>query len=471
MASASLNTNLSGKLEQLQQLSGSQLNSLELLALPQIALSARLAQEFAANPVLEEVPPEPSGDIAPGNDSAESVDNDENDYETNSFCAEEWADNLPLPGNERDAALSDYFSNSPAPPPSLKAMLLSELSCSACPEELLPAALEIISALDDDGFLTLPLPDIAMSCDAGMDEVERALAWVQNIAPAGVAARDAAESLKLQLLRRGELTPALEKLLSEGVEELEKNQLPALCSKLGVSPQELTAMLKTLRQLDPAPGREKNKSSAVIVPDIEIIRREDGSLHTEVKRDHLARITVSPLYEKMLDDPGLAADDRKYIAEKISRAQELVQALRMRGSTLERLGDVIIGEQRDFFEYGVSALRPLTMKHAAELLNLSESTISRAVAEKYAATPKGVYPLRFFFTGGFAAGNDGEIAVQAVKSRIREAIEDEDPRTPLSDEAIAAQLRSDGIPVARRTVAKYRESMNIPTSSRRKKHF
>ncbi len=469
MSSTSLNTALTGKMEQLQQLSQSQLHSLEILALPQIALESRLMEEFAGNPVLEELPPElpANEDFSAGSDPG----TDENDYGSAAAYADNWQERRQLPARSSGGGSADYLGNSPAPPPSLKTVLVSELSCSACPEYLVPAALEIISALDDDGFLTAPLADIAMSCDADMDEITGALQWVQSVAPAGVAARDVAESLKLQLIRKGALTPNLEKLLSEGLEELEKNQIPALCNKLSVSPEELESMLKTLRQLNPAPGRETDRSMNVIVPDLEIIRNDDGSFRTEVKYERQSRLAISQTYENMAKDPALSAEDHAYITEKLARAKELIHAVAMRGSTLSRIGDVIIAEQRGFLEHGVLALKPLTMKHAARILDLNESTVSRAVAEKYAATPQGIFPLRFFFTGGFNTDGGDEVALQAVKAMIRKAISEEDPRAPLSDEALAGKLRSEGVALARRTVAKYRESMKIPTSSLRKKHF
>ncbi|MCI5779139.1 MAG: RNA polymerase factor sigma-54 [Lentisphaeria bacterium] len=475
MSAAELTPVLTGKLEQRQQLSPVQRHSLEILALPLAALETKLAQEFAVNPVLEEVPPESAGDLPEEGRPGDAED--ENDYERNAACADEWADELPLPGSapsggaERDDAAADPLGNSPAPPPSLKTMLLAELNCANCPEKLFPPAVEIISALNDDGLVASNLADIAMASDADMDDVLAALRLVQNIAPAGVAARDVSESLKLQLERRGQLTPVLAKLLTEGREDLEKNRLPALCAKLDVSPAELEEMLKLLRTLDPAPGRERRPEVAAVLPDIEIVRTEDGGYRTVVRREFRSRVAVSPLYEKLLERPDLSGEDRAYLTEKINRAREFVQAMTLRESTLKRIGDVIIAEQRDFLDRGVRELKPMTMKQTAAQLDLSESTVSRAVAEKFAATPQGMFPLRFFFSGGYHSENGSEVAAQAVKEQIRRAIAAEDPAAPLSDDALAGLLKRSGLSVARRTVAKYRESMRIPASSLRRKHF
>lgn len=469
MAGTELNHTQTGMLTQQQHLSHSQHQALELLSLPLTALESRLLQEFAVNPVLEELPPE---NLPERPEETAGENTDENDYETNAVCAEEWSDDLPLPPAEKAAPdVLDYLGNSPAPPPSLKTRLLTELSFADCPPELYAPAVEIISSLNDDGFLNTNLADIAMTLDVEISAVNDALVLVQTIAPPGVAARDVAESLKLQLMRSGKMTPALERLLSEGVEDLEKNRLPALCTKLGVTPEELEKMLRTLRTLNPVPGREKNNTAAVITPDLTIARTEDGNYTATVRWGNYVRIGISKMYSDMLQKPALSAEDRHYLLEKIQRGKELIEALALREKTLKRIGDVIIAEQRDFLDRGVKALRSMTMKQVAATLELSESTISRAVAEKFADTPQGIFPLRFFFSGGYGSGDGKDVSSQAVKELIRNAISDEDPHHPLSDDALSVMLKDQGINVARRTVAKYRESLNIPSSSLRKKHF
>ncbi|MBQ9804396.1 MAG: RNA polymerase factor sigma-54 [Lentisphaeria bacterium] len=469
MAGTELNHTQTGMLTQQQHLSHSQHQALELLSLPLTALESRLLQEFAVNPVLEELPPE---NLPERPEETAGENTDENDYETNAVCAEEWSDDLPLPPAEKAAPdVLDYLGNSPAPPPSLKTRLLTELSFADCPPELYAPAVEIISSLNDDGFLNTNLADIAMTLDVEISAVNDALVLVQMIAPPGVAARDVAESLKLQLMRSGKMTPDLERLLSEGVEDLEKNRLPALCTKLGVTPEELEKMLRTLRTLNPVPGREKNNTAAVITPDLTITRTEDGNYTAAVRWGNYVRIGISKMYSDMLQKPALSAEDRHYLLEKIQRGKELIEALALREKTLKRIGDVIIAEQRDFLDRGVKALRSMTMKQVAATLELSESTISRAVAEKFADTPQGIFPLRFFFSGGYGSEDGKDVSSQAVKELIRNAISAEDPHHPLSDDALSVMLKDQGINVARRTVAKYRESLNIPSSSLRKKHF
>ena len=463
-----LSTGLSGKMEQQQVLSQNMQRSLELLAMPVAILEERLTAELIANPMLEEISATPEAEL-PVSSGQETED--ENDYENNSILPDHWSDDLPLPGDNSEAAERDYLGTLPAPPPPLRTLLMTELMSMPLSEEQQHIALEIISALKDDGYLGISLPDLAMICDADMDEVNKALALVQNIAPAGVAARDLPECLKLQLARKGKLTAELEKLLDEGLEDLEKNRISALEKKLGISNDQLDNMLKTLRTLNPAPGRENNSFTAAVTPDLTITMLDNGNYTAVVRKENSMRIIVSPLYEKLLGNGNLSSADRNYLQEKLAHAKELISAVNMRESTLKRLGEIIIKYQKDFLDHGIDHLHGLTMKTAATELGLNESTVSRAVAEKFVETPQGSFPLKYFFSGSYNTGDGNDIATQAVLKKIRNIVSAEDPSAPLSDEAIAKILKNEGLSVARRTIAKYRKLLKIPSSTLRKKFF
>ena len=463
----SLTTGLSGKLEQHQLLSHTQMRSLEVLAMPLAGVLQSVAQELAVNPMLEmeefsfapaELPDSPRQSETP----------DADDYEANSTLSEEWRENLPLPADTPPGDENfDYLANLPAPPPQLRTMLLEELFAMELDEKTRLIAQEIIFSLNDDGFLTVPAADLAMVCDAELFEVEDALKLVQQIAPAGVGARDLGESLKLQLIRQGKLSSVMEKLLSEGLEYLENNRRSELEKKLGISADELDGLLHTLRALNPFPGRSASPASSgeVITPELIISRKEDGEYFVALARESMPPIRLSGYYEKLLEDRTLSAEDRNFLNEKAARARELIQAVMERGNTLLRIGELIIRRQKDFLDNGVESLHPFTMTEAASLLELSESTVSRAVAGKYADTPRGVIALKFFFP----SGGTQELSNQAVISKIRALIENENPDSPLSDDEISGILKKQGISVARRTVAKYRDALNIPSSSRRKR--
>lgn len=469
MAEQQLSTGLTGQLSQHQTLSQNLLRSLELLALPIADLDARIAAEINNNPMLE-VEEFPRAEKLSADTRQEETD-DENDYEKNSVLADEWSDSLPLPSDNGDSGeRSDYIGSLPAPPPQLRSLLIDELFAASLEDKQLRAALEIVGALDDDGYLPVPLADLAMLCDADLPEMEEALHIVQQLAPPGTAARDLPECLKLQLIRSGQLTDKLEELLDNGMEHLANQRHDLLIKELDITPECLENMLKTLRRLNPAPGRQE-RGSAIITPDMEILRNSDGSFTVEVKQNYFKSAGISKYYEKLLDDNSISAEDRAFIQEKIAKAKELLRALEMRKNTLHQLGELLIERQSDFLENGVESLKSMTMKSAAEALNISESTVSRAAAEKFIKTPQGTFPLKFFFPSGYDSAENSGISNQAVMEKIRRMIQNEDPAAPLSDDAISQTLKEQDIHVARRTVAKYRDALRIPPSSIRKKRL
>ena len=472
-------TQLTNEQRQIQQLSLRKLQGLELLHLPQLALEERLRQELERNPMLEEeLPEEPVADLPPDS-AASGSDADEDDEATldeRIADLDEWNDELPLPEPAAASAgtekLPDYWLNSPAPMPSLRDQLNEEVGAAGLPRRLAELAEKIIDELDDSGYLTTPLADLAMSCDADLEELEAALHYVQSLDPAGVGARSLGECLRLQLERSGRLTPLLAAVLDNGLDDVARNRLPALAHRLKVPLDELKAALEELRRLDPAPGRRLTTTTAECIrPEVEI-RRGDHGFEAVPLDDRERRLIINPVYRELLDTADLAAADRSYLREKLQRAREFIQALEQRRSTILRLAEVIASEQGPFMEHGVEALRPMTMKQAAARLGVHETTVSRAAAEKYILTPQGIFPFKFFFSGKVAAaGTDaGELSNRAVMERIRELIAAEDPKHPLSDEKIAAALTAGGVAIARRTVAKYRESMKIPPTNLRRRH-
>ena len=461
-----------------QQIGARQLQSLGILELPSLELEARMRDEMARNPVFEELPPEdPPLPLPAETPPAESEDSGDDDRELTAAAQEndDWREELPLPENSAEAGdlRFDRLANTAAPAPGMREELAVELDSAGLSPEVRELAGRILDSLDDSGYLKTPLAEIAMAGNASLEEAEAALRAVQSLEPAGIAARSLSECLQLQLERRGELPDFMRRLLTEGFDDLIGNRLPQLAKRLGVSLLTLNTARNHLRKLDPAPGRIFNTPEKAVVPELEIRRGDDGGYTARLLREHAPRVIISERYLKMIDDPATDPATRDYLREKLRRAREILQALEDRKNTLLRLGEFIARRQRDFFEYGVKALRPLTMKEAAAELGCHETTVSRAAKEKYAATPRGVKALGYFFPGGVSAPGSGEGALSqgAVTERIRELIAAEDPRHPLSDDAVAEKLRAEGIDIARRTVAKYREAAEIPRTSLRRRHI
>ncbi len=295
---------------------------------------------------------------------------------------------------------------------------------------------------------------------------------MQSFDPPGVGCRDLAECLKLQLERTGELTPLYREILDHHLEEIARNHLPQLARTLRISLEELNRCLARLRRLNPYPGSALAPEHAdFVMPEVSIVRGADGEYEVAPRRNGMPRLFLAERYLKLLETPDLPAADKAYLRDKLQQARELMRALDLRQSTIVRIAGVIVATQRDFLDNGVAALKPLTMKQAGEMLELHETTVSRAVANKYVETPQGIFPFKFFFTAGFTGEDGTSVSNRAVMEKIKELIDKENPAKPLSDEQLAQMLKAGGLAVARRTVAKYREGMNIPSSSLRRKHM
>ena len=463
----SLSQNIS--LQQRQLLSQRQQQSLELLHLPLQALDARIAEELKNNPLLEdELPPAGEQITDSEKDNQDSNEDSQTDFEA---AQNLWGDDLPAGSIYADSDDDgDFWSRTAAPPPSMDEQLEVEIATSGLSERMIFLAGNIISNLNESGYLASHLADIAMLCDADMEEMEEALGLVQSFDPPGIAARTLGECLKIQLERKGSLTPLLEKLTTDdSIQEIIANHIPQLAKKLNVSMEELLPAVAELKKLDPAPGAVLSaKENEVSEPEIEIIRK-NGHYAVKTLHDRERRLSISLRYQKMLDDPALQPETRAYIEEKIRSAKELIESLRLRGDTLTAIGNVLIRTQADFLDSGPEELHPLTMKQVGEMLDLNESTISRAVAGKAVKTPQGIFPLKYFFSSGYQSGDGENIASRAVQEKIRALIASEDPKKPLSDDKIAQLLSEDGIKIARRTVAKYRDILKIPDTRKRKR--
>ena len=244
--------------------------------------------------------------------------------------------------------------------------------------------------------------------------------------------------------------------------------LRQLAKKLNVSIDELLLAVAEIKKLNPAPGAVLSvKDDKISEPEIEILQK-NGHYVVNVLHSKERHLFISQHYQKLLEDPATPPETKAYIEEKIRSARELIESLRLRGDTLTAIGNVLIRTQADFLDSGPEELRPLTMKQAGEMLDLNESTISRAVAGKSVKTPQGIYPIKYFFSSGFKSDDGEDVAARAVREKIRALIAAEDPHNPLSDDKIAQLLAQEGVKIARRTVAKYRDILNIPGTSKRK---
>ena len=309
-------------------------------------------------------------------------------------------------------------------------------------------------------------------------DVERALQHVQTFDPIGVAARDLQECLWLQLRHLGlEGTPT-EKIVTEHLRLLQNHQVPEIARKLGMSIEDLKEHVEIIRNLDPKPGSRYNPSqSQYVIPDVYVVKVEDQYV-AALNEEGLPQLRISPVYKRLLDKTGAAGagaeqndETRAYVKDKFRSALWLIKSVDQRQKTIHKVATSIITFQREFLDHGIEYLRPLVLRDVANDIGMHESTVSRVVNNKYMHTPQGVFELKYFFHSGISSSYGESVSSVTIKQRIRKIIENEDPRKPLSDSKIVSILQKEGLMLARRTIAKYREELKIPTSNQRKVMF
>ncbi len=441
--------------------------AIRILQLSHAELQAELQRAAEANPFLRvEWPELPTAPAAPSRpDPPEDPDG--------------WQPPAPPPAADWSLAGSPAVAGDgdglPDPierlakPPELRDWLRLQLAVDVADERLRALALELAELVDEDGYLRTDDAELAAMLGCSVEEVAAARHCLQACEPAGVGARDLAECLALQLRRRGEWDPLWEGLLAQ-LELVARGDRARLARRLGVEPERLARRIERLRRLEPRPGAAYGGETALVqVPDL-LLRQVRGRWRVEMNPAVLPRVLVDRAFWAEIEGRVREREERRYLAERLQDARGIARAVAQRSRTLLRVGREIFRRQRAFLDHGPVALRPLTLRDVADALGIHESTVSRAVAGKAVETPFGVLPLRFFFSAALSDGRgEATVAAEAVRRRIRELIAGEDPKQPLSDERIARLLQAEGVRVARRTVAKYREALGIPGSAARRR--
>jgi len=331
-------------------------------------------------------------------------------------------------------------------------------------------AAHLIDLLDDAGYLTENTGEAAERLGCATGEVERILGQLQTLDPTGVFARDLGECLKLQLLERDRFDPAMAALVAN-LDALARQDFPGLRRACGVDDEDLTEMIRELRRLDPRPGYAVGgEEPQTAIPDVFVRRARSGGWSVELNSATLPRVLVDRQYYAELAAMAGGKKDKQYLSECLANANWLVRALDQRARTILTVASEIVRQQAAFFDKGVSGLKPLTLRSVAEAVEMHESTVSRVTSGKYMATNRGLFEFKYFFTSAVPAADGGEaVSSEAVRSRIKALVDAEDPKKVLSDDRIVDTLKQEGIDVARRTVAKYREAMGIPSSVERRR--
>jgi RNA polymerase sigma-54 factor len=464
------------KVAQKQILTPGLVQMVSVLALNRLELREMINQEMVANPLLEEVgedglASENYVDEAFVKAETEKLPENEapNPFDEFDFGAffSQYLDTGTQDFREREEIERPSFETFLSSPQGLADHLNWQLNLTPCPDTVREIAEAIIGNLDENGYLTATLEEIAQGGSYNMEDVEEALAMVQEFDPLGVASRDLRECLLFQLRTLDPQNTLARQIVSDHLKHLQNNQLKEIARALNRPLELVKRAVEVIKRLDPRPGLRYNKTEPRLVePDVYFRKGDDWQVF--MNEDDLPQLRLSPIYRRLLARDAADRDVRNYVKERVTAAIQLLKNIEQRKHTILRVCQAIIRRQSDFLDYGIDHIKPMMIKEVAEEVGVHPSTVSRAVANKYAHTPQGVFELRFFFSEAVNGPQGGHISLMTLKRRVKKMIAEEDPVHPLTDEQIDKRLEEEGVRVTRRTVAKYREDLRIPSTHQRR---
>jgi len=465
------------------------IQAMQILQLPTLDLSERIEQELVENPFLEKAEPEEDAEDSadgtetwkegPASDGQQERDGVEGMLDLLERYERDFGDGRPTRAQSTEEGDRKYeaMQNAPSAPSTLAQALLEELAFLRLDDEGRTVLEYVVWSLDQRGYLAASFEELALElrADLGREvdphEVELAVEQLRQATHPALAARDLRECLLLQLDARGETDPLVCAIVADHLPDLENNRLPRIAKATGRDLDEVKVALESIRHLDPIPGAAFGGSpAATITPDV-IVEEIDGEYVVRLERERVPELVISPMYKKLLQQARKGDGVKEWVKKRLESARWFIDAVQQRQSTLERIARVIFDRQGGYLDRGPAGLAPLRMQEVADEVGVHISTVSRGVSGKYAQTPRGIQPLKFFFTGG-TTKSTGEVASQvSIKERLRLLVDAEDKRKPLSDDQLAAKLaETDGIKLARRTVTKYRKQLSIPSSTQRREY-
>jgi RNA polymerase sigma-54 factor len=462
--------------------------AMDLLYMPLLDLQQHLKQELLGNPFLELQEPDEDEEQAAKDKEKEKEEAEAND-EVN------WEDiildGFNSTGPRAEFEEREYFEPTPVEVRDLADYLHEQLQLLELTDRQLFLSEFFVGNIGEDGYLRASLDEIVQAANAELADRDRAAAGngettgfdpftpeegedllkvMQSLDPPGLAARDLRECLLLQLEELGEEETLTYKLVSEAFDDLIAHRWSELAKRYQLDPREVQDAADELARLDPKPGiRYMTSGDTYVVPDL-TVEKTDGEYRVFLNDGGVPRLRISKIYQEIAGDKKkFVGENREFITDKLNSASWLIQAIEQRRQTMLKVMNFIVDRQRDFFEKGVEHLHPLTLREVADVIDMHESTVSRVTSQKYVQTPRGVYPLKFFFSSSLGTTTGEDASSRAVKAQIHKLVSDEEKSSPLTDSAIVKALKDTGIQIARRTVAKYRDQLNILPARMRKR--
>jgi RNA polymerase sigma-54 factor len=456
--------------------------AIKLLQLPQLELSQTLGQELIENPFLEESLEETAHESMtpeerefsdteepPGDNEIPDAPLEGMDFSVEEYFEERGSDGRDLgyfnPGTVNTPSSDNFLSRTP----DIYDHLFWQLRLSHEREDIRKTGEVVIGNIDENGYLRSSVEELMQEASADRDTIEKAIALIQTFDPSGVCARDITECLLLQVRHLNLHDTLVEKIIINNLDDLEKKKYHYIAQQHGAPQNDIMAAVKVIEGLDPKPGRSfSSTSTTYIVPDVYVIKTAEG-YQIILNDEGLPKLRISSYYRNLVQQKNsMLKEDKQFMVEKLRSAIELLKSLDQRNKTIHMVTECILKLQQDFFEKGTSCMKPLTLKDIASMLDMHESTISRVTSNKYLSCSHGLFCFRHFFSSALRS-NAGDVSSTSVKDLIRKIISEENSRKPLSDKLVVEILKEQGIFVARRTVAKYREELGIPSQLQRKK--
>jgi RNA polymerase sigma-54 factor len=458
--------------------------AIKLLQMSRLELQEVLTQEMVENPILEEqeevTEPERTeatlegSEAPPAPEQATPAEPEKDSFEEIDFNSyfEDYLDSAYNPRQYEEQPEEYSLENVLTRPEGLSEYLNWQLSMADRPPAVREIAAYLIGNIDEDGYLRVSLEEIRQTYPDDAD-VEAAIALVRSFDPPGVCAFDLPDCLMLQLKALGIENALIEKIIKEHWPEFLNRQFAPLARTLGVGLSEIQAAVEIIKNLEPKPGRKYSSERTIYVePDV-FVRKIGDEYVIQLSEDGLPKLRISAAYRRLLrgGNGAIGAEAANYLKEKMRSAVWLIKSLDQRQRTIYKVADSIVRHQRAFLDHGIEHLRPLVLRDVATDIGMHESTVSRVVSNKYMHTPRGLFPMKYFFHSGIDSTTGDDVSSLSIKNKISRIVQDEDSRRPYSDARIMQRLRAEGIQIARRTVAKYREELRIPSSSQRKQSF
>ena len=454
--------------------------AIKLLQLPLLQLQQLVRQEMQQNPVLEEDPlqeeeheQEQVTEERPDDGEIHELTFEE-EFNRLAKIDDEWKEYFRQSSTFRRYSQEDeekrrFLEASIVKPETLQENLLKQLGLSMLDEKQRKICTALIGNIDDNGYLDVDIRSIATQLRVSIEEVEQMVALIQTLSPVGVGARNLRECLLIQLSRLVPTDSLAYKIVGTHLEELSKKKYPQIARALRITTAQVQKAAEIIATLEPKPGRLfSNDTAQYIIPDV-FVEKEDEEYTIILNDDRIPHLRISNFYREMMRSEDSEKKTKSYIKNKIKAGQWLLRNIQQRQHTIYNIANEIVNKQKEFFDDGLTQLKPLTMQEVADSLGIHESTVSRAIANKYIQTPHGLFDMKYFFSTGITSPSGENVSVTNIKRIIRYMIDHEDPKKPLSDQEIIEKLKEKNIVLARRTIAKYRKEFGILPSNLRRK--